>query len=223
MSAYTPLASYSDISAGPLNDIVRGMVTNAGEPWVQANIMVPASRAIESMCNRRLTPFTISESCRAQNIDPDEQTDVYTPLDQTAMLGMSRAASLGSSELVRHTWVREYPVRWPDLWTGSISSIVIYRAVSGSQTITDMSTVQYETDTGHIRFTLGTYLPQGSTIVVNYSGGYSTVPDELKAASILKATQIGILYLEPEARPDVDLNELKSEIDSLVTPYLRDD
>lgn len=199
------------------------MVATSGSSFVQNSIMVPASRAIESYCNRRLTPFTgLVESVRAQNIDPDEQTDVYTPLDQTAMLGMSRAASLGSSELVRHAWLREFPPRWTDLWTGSITQIDIYRAVSGSQTITDSTNWQYETDTGHVRFTLGTFLPQGSTIKFTYSGGYSTTPDDLKTACELKATLIALLFLEPEARPDVDTAELNAEIKELLAPYDRD-
>jgi hypothetical protein len=218
MATYAPLASVSDLTTSPLNDIFRNM--NAP---VQTKILTQASRALESYCNRRLAPFTgLPESHRAQNIDPDEQTDVYTPLDQTAMLGLSRAQSLGSSELVRHDWLRETPVRWPDLWTGSIQSITIWRAVTGSQVITDMTPVQYEADTGHVRFSLGTYLPQGSTIVYSYSGGYSTIPDELNLACLLKSAQIGILYLEPEARPNIDTAELTGEIESLLSSYIRD-
>lgn len=215
MTAYVPLATVADMETTPLYDLIRNLSASS-----QTNLLTRASRAVESYCNRRLAPFTITESHRAQNIDPDEQTDVYTPLDQTAMLGMSRAASLGSSELVRHEWLREYPVRWQDLWSGSLVAITIYRAVSGSQDV-DVSTVQYEVDTGHIRYTLGTYLPQGSTQVIEYTGGYSTVPDELIMATELRAAIMQIVHLEPESRSH-DLDELKAEYAEILSPYVRD-
>jgi hypothetical protein len=222
---YTPLASYTDASSSPLNDIFRGMVTTSGSSFVQNSVMIPASMAIESQCNRRLTPFTgLVESFRAQNVDPDDQTDFGMPMSQSAMLGISRAQSLGATQLVRHGWLREHPVRWPDLWSGSISDIKLYWATSGSQDMPSpvtASSVQYEVDTGHVRFNLGTFLPQGSTVVATYSGGYSTVPSELKAACMLKATEIGLLYLEPESRPSIDMGELKDGIERLIDPYIR--
>ena len=183
--------------------------------------MTRASRAVESYCNARLSPFTLTESCRAQAVDPDEQIDAYTPLDQIGMLGLSRAQSLGSSELVRHTWVRERPRVWVDQWVGSVSNVVIYRSFSGSQTVT-ASALQYETDTGHIRFAFGTYVPQGSTIVVTYSGGYNPIPDDLIQATVYKATEIALLDLEPEARPEIDLSELIAATATLLSPYVAD-
>ena len=219
MAAYSPLATVSSASSTPLNNIIKNF--SATE---QTNLMTRASRAIETYCQRRLTPFTgLVESQRAQAVDPDEQMDTWVPLDTAGALGMSRAASLGANDLVRHFWVRQYPPVWEDLWTGSITSIAIYRAIAGSQTITDMTNVQYETDTGHVRFNLGSYVPQGSTLSVTYSGGYSTIPDELVQACILRAAKIALVDLNPQQKNavDIDVQNLESEIKDLLTDYVR--
>ena len=220
--AYTPLATVANLTATPLAAIVRSF--SAGE---EQNLLIRASRAIEAACDRHLSPFTgLVETTRAQAIDPDEMVDAYTPLDEQGALGMSRAQSLGAGELVRQAWLREAPPRWPELWTGpggtgaAIQSITILRAFSGSQTIVP-NTVQFEPDTGHVRFVLGTFIPQGSTLVFAYSGGYNPVPDDLIQATIWKAAELALIDMEPASRPEVDLVELREGIATLIAPYVR--
>jgi hypothetical protein len=86
-----------------------------------------------------------------------------------------------------------------------------------------MTNVQYETDTGHVRFNLGSYVPQGSTLSVTYSGGYSTIPDELVQACILRAAKIALVDLNPQQKNavDIDVQNLESEIKDLLTDYVR--
>src|SRR5579859_1938372 len=125
--------------------------------------MIQASYAVEDYCAVRLAPFTgLVESCRAMAMDVEESWDVYTPVDQSSALAMSRAQSLGAAQLVRHTWVRNRPPTRNDLWQGQVTDITILRAVSGSQDIGGSSVagaIQYEQDTGHIRFYYGSFIP----------------------------------------------------------------
>jgi hypothetical protein len=218
--AYTPLATVTQLTATPLNNVVRQY--SSAE---QANLLTRASRAIETFCQRRLSPFTISESCRAIEVDPEEVWDIYIPVDPTSQMAISRAQAMGASSLVRHFWVREYPPTWQDLWQGSIGSVTIYRSIAGTQTISgnDVATqLQYEQDTGHVRMYYGAYVPQGSTIVATYSGGYNPVPDELVQATILRAAKMAIVALEPEEEGRPALADLDAEIADLLSDYVRD-
>src|SRR5690242_17717553 len=149
----TPLASVAQFTEGPFANLVSGFSGPA-----QANLMLQATRACESACDRRLAVFSgVTETQRADAMDVEDAMDAYVPLDPTSQLGFSRAQSLGSTLLTRHFWVREHPPRYPELWTGSIASISLLRAYSGTQTVS-VSTIQYETDTGHVRFQLGTFV-----------------------------------------------------------------
>jgi len=224
--SYTPLASYADLSAGPLVAITSSFT--GGE---QTNLMTRASRALEVQAGRRLAQFSgLVETHTLQALDIDDaEVGAYVPLPESAVMGISRAQSLGISNLVRHLWLNQYPGDlWPELWLNAtsplsnIASIVVYRSFSGSETL-DVSALQYESDKGHIRLALGTFAPQGSTAVITYSGGYATVPDDLKQLAIFKATEMALLDLDPEARADhgVDLSEIRQYIADGLAPYMR--
>lgn len=187
----TPLCTVEQFLEGAFQDLARDYSTTA-----LANIMIEATRAVEDACDRRLAPFTITETQRADAMDIEDALDAYVPLDPTSQLGFSRAQSLGSTLLVRHFWVREIPYRYPEYWTGQINSIALLRSFSGTQSVA-INTLQYEQDTGHVRFQLGTFVPQGTTIVVNYSGGYSTVPAALVRACKYMAASIVLKELDP--------------------------
>lgn len=212
-----PLASTADFNEGPFADLTRGFDARA-----HARLMISATRACESACDRRLALFTgLVETQRADAMDIEDALDSYIPLDPTSQLGFSRAQSLGSTLLTRHFWVREYPPRYADLWQGSISDIHVFRSFSGDQQVL-VSTVQYEPDTGHCRFQLGTFIPPGTTIKVTYGGGYNPVPVDLMEASRFMAASIAIKQLDPEARPSGhDANELRAEAMEMLAPYVR--
>lgn len=121
--------------------------------------------------------------------------------------------------LVRHFWVREYPPRYPEMWTGVVNSISVRRSFSGTQTV-DPSTTQYEPDTGHVRFQLGTFIPAGTTILCTYSGGYSTVPADLVRAAKLLTASLIVRELAPSSQSrDPDL--LHTEAVDALAPYTR--
>lgn len=213
----TPLASVAQFTEGPFANLVSGFSSPA-----QTNLMLQATRACESACDRRLAPFAgVTETQRAAAMDVEDAMDSYVPLDPTSQLGFSRAQSLGSTLLARHFWVREHPPRYPELWSGSIATIGLLRSYSGTQAV-GISTLQYETDTGHVRFQLGTFVPPGTTIVVTYSGGYSTVPADLVQACQYMAASMAVKQLDPvDGRSGHDPDALRSDALEMLAPYTR--
>lgn len=182
----TPLATAAEMLGGQFADLVKDYSSDALDL-----LMIEATRECEGIADRRLAPFAgIVETQRAEAMDIEDALDAYVPLDPTSQLGFSRAQSLGSTLLVRHFWVREYPKRYPEFWAGSIASVNLFRSYSGQQDVS-VSTIQFEPDTGHCRFQLGTFVPPGTTIQVTYSGGYSTVPADLgRACKYLGAVNV---------------------------------
>lgn len=211
----TPLASAAQLLQGRFADLVRDF-----DPAALDEIMIEATRLCEDHVDRRLAPFTgLIETQRADALDVEDALDAYVPLDPTSQLGFSRAQSLGSTLLTRHFWVREYPPRYPDFWTGSISGIELLRSFSGIQTV-DVSQVQYEQDTGHVRFQLGTFVPPGTTIVATYSGGYSTIPASLVRACKLMAASLAATELDP-MQPGHDPGALRADAEDALERFVR--
>lgn len=212
----TPLCTSAIMQNGAFADLVRDFSQNTLD-----HIMLRATRLCESSTDRRLAPFTITETQRAQMLDVDDITEMPGPMEPSAQLGFSRAQSLGTSQLVRHFWVREYPPRYPEYWTGNINSISLLRSYSGIQSVVT-GTMQYETDTGHCRFQLGTYVPTGTTIVVNYTGGYATIPLDLEQACEFMAASIVLKQLDPaQAQHGHDPDALRLDALEILTAYTR--
>jgi hypothetical protein len=213
----TPLATVAQFTEGPFANLVSGYSTQA-----QNDLMLQATRACEDACDRRLTPFVnIVETQRADAMDIEDAMDAYVPLDPTSQLGFSRAQSLGSTLLTRHFWVREFPPRYPELWTGNISAINLFRSYSGVQAVA-VSGIQYEPDTGHCRFQLGTFVPPGTTIQVTYSGGYATVPASLVQACQYMAASMAVKQLDPvDGRSGHDPDALRSDALEMLAPFTR--
>ncbi|MGH7743284.1 MAG: hypothetical protein ACREQ5_00480 [Candidatus Dormibacteria bacterium] len=214
----TPLATGTQLSEGAFTDLVRSYT-----PPALNDIMIQATRACETETGRRLAPFTLTETHRADGVDPDEYTDAANlPLDLQGTLGRSYAYNLGASTLVRHCWLNEYAPLFQDMWTYSDVSITIVRSYGGSQTLTTTQIVGPELDTGHILFNLGLFIPIGSWIRVTYSGGYTVVPADLVRACVYMAAAIVCRELDPMSSshghsPD----ELESLAIGWLGPYSR--
>lgn len=216
VDSVTPLATIQDFEEGPYADLVVNYTAVA-----KTNLMLRATRMCETLCDRRLAPFTgLVETQRAQSLDVEDALDAYVPLDPTSQLGFSRAMSLGSTLLIRHFWVRNNPPQYQDMWTGSISAINLFRSFSGQQAVAP-STIQFEPDTGHVRFQLGTFVPPGTTIQVIYSGGYTTVPADLVEGCKTMAAWLVVRELDPtQTGHDPDL--LHSNAEMMLDGYMRD-
>lgn len=212
----TPLCTSATMQSGAFADLVRDYT----EPALE-RLMQRATRMCEAATDRRLATFTITESMRAQALDVDDITEIPGPMEPSAQLGFSRAQSLGTSQLVRHFWLREYPPRWPEYWGGHINTITLWRSYSGQQAVVT-NTVQYEIDTGHVRFQLGTYVPVGTTIQINYTGGYTTVPFDLEQACEYMAASIVMKQLDPtQAMRGHDPDALRLDALEILTAYTR--
>ena len=213
-----PLATPAQMAQGAFADLVRGY-----SPPDLADLMYEATRACETECGRRLAPFTITESFRAEGIDPDEYGDTTSvPLDFQGTTGQSYALALGAQQLVRHVWVNQYPPHFPDLWTYSNVSIEIVRSYGGTQTVPASQITGPEMD-GHIRFQLGTFLPIGSLIRPTYSGGYTTSPRDLVRGCKYMAASIAVTELDPMMHGGHDAETLEAKAVAWLSPYARVD
>ena len=216
--APTPLATFAQLSEGPFADLVKDYSPTAGQ-----DLMIEATRACESVTDRRLAPFTaVTESHRASGIDPDEYADsANLPMDIQGTIGRSYARALGASALVRHVWLNEHAVRYPEYWTYSVVSLEIIRSYGGSEILTAQRVVGPEPDSGHVLFQLGTFLPIGSWIRVTYGGGYTTIPADLVRACKYMAAAIVVRELDPVQSGGHDPDLLHNEAIEFLAPYLR--
>lgn len=188
-----PLVSVSSLQEGAFADLTRSFSTQALQ-----DICVEASRACETETGRRFMPFTITETHRAEGVDPDEYASVNggVPMDILGTLGASYATAMGSTgEWVRHCWLHEHAPVYQEMWAYSNVSVTLFRSIGGSQPANILRGPT--SDTGHIWFRLGTFLPIGSQIEVTYSGGYATIPADLVRAAKYMAAAICARELDP--------------------------
>lgn len=195
------------------------------DPATLADLLLQATRACETECNRRLVPFTgLVETHRAEGVDPDEYSgSVDIPMDVQGTLGRSYAASLGGGGgLVRHCWLSEYAPQYPEFWSYSQVSITIVRSYGGSQVFTASSIEGPEVDSGHVWFRLGTWLPVGSWIRAVYSGGYTTIPADLVRGGMWMAGSIAVAELDPARNVQGHSSgELEAKAVAWLAPYVR--
>lgn len=214
--APTPLCTWAQVTEGAFANLLQGYTSTAA----QQDLLSEATRMCEDACDRRFATFTATETQRADALDVEDALDAYVPLDPQSQLGVNRAASLGSTLLVRHFWVRQYAARYPEMWTGTINSITLLRSFSGIQNV-NVSQIQYESDTGHVRFQLGTFVPPGTTIVCNYTAGYTTVPAALVRACKYMVASIAVRELDPVQNSGHDPDLLRTDALDALAPFVR--
>lgn len=197
------------------------------EPTLLADILVEATTHLEDRTGRRLAPFTghIYED-RLFGIDPAEYGSNASdlPVDIFGSLGMSQATALGASQLVRHFWLDQFAPVYPELWSYTIESMVLYRTYGDYQPI-DFAHGGIRgpsiTD-GHVWLRLGTFAPEGTRVKVVYSGGYTKgTPPSLRRACLFQAAKFVILEFEPQIRREMNLEEMQNQIDNLLSPWIR--
>lgn len=212
-----PLATSADMQGGQFADLVRDY-----SPAALDQTMIEATRLCEGVAGRRLAPFTgVPETHRATGIDPDEYTDATSlPMDILGSLGRSYANALGAGDQVRHVWLNEFAPRYPEMWTYSNLQITILRSYGGSQTVNTANIIGAENDSGHVWFTLGTFLPLGSLIRATYNGGYTTVPADLNRACKLKAAVLVLGEIDPAGTQfGHDPGALSKQADDILCRY----
>lgn len=216
----TPLATVAQMSEGAFADLIRSF-----SPTFQADLMIEATRECEGAVGRRLAPFTqLPETHRAEGIDPDEYADsANLPMDIQGTLGRSYAMALGANSLVRHMWLNEYAPRHAEYWQYANLNITLIRSYGGTQTVSPAQLLTTSSDTGHVFFQLGLFLPVGTTIQVAYDGGYQTIPADLVRACKYMAASIAVTELDPTQQAhghDPDLLEAKAV--AILDAFVRD-
>jgi hypothetical protein len=186
------------------------------------DLMISATEEIEDRCDRRLAPFTVTESHRATGVDQDILGSADMPLDITGALGYSQALAFASVNMVRDVMLEEYAPRRQDLWSYTVTQIELLRAYGDTQIVPATEIEGPEPDTGHFRFHLGVFCPVGTFIRVTYQGGYTAgIPTALNKACIYQAFKLAIVGAEPEARKELSLAELDAMILGQIAPYIR--
>jgi hypothetical protein len=194
--AGTPLCSAEQFNNSPFANLVSDFTTDGLN-----DLLIEATRLCEDECDRRLTPFTITETHRLLGIDPDEYADATAmPIDVQGVVSRSYASAVGVSDLVRHVDLDQYAPRYPDMWSyGDDFTINVIRSFGGNQVFTATNVIGPDPDTGHVWFQLGSFTPVGSLAQVTYSGGYSTIPASLVNAGRFMAAHLACTYLVPQS------------------------
>lgn len=215
----TSLASLADFGIGPFSDLASAI-----EPEALQDFLLEGTRACEDLTERRLAPFTITETLRASALDPDEYAEsANIPMDIQGTLGLSYATTLGAVTLVRHAWLHEHPPRYQDMWAYSGLTVEIIRSYGGTETLIPSQILDGPDDTGHLWFQLGQFIPIGSRVRCTYSGGYTVaVPAPLVRANKLLTAEIIIRELDPEADgPGHDPGALHADAVAILTNWGR--
>lgn len=174
----TPLITWAQFVQGGYADLAKGYTSSTA----QADLLIEATREVEGICDRRFAPFTITESHRAEGVDPDEYGDGYAvPMDILSTLGASYASALGASTLVRECWLNEYAVKHPEYWSYTNVTVDIVRSYGGTQHAVPLLDGPAP-DSGRVWFALGTFVPVGSQVYVTYSGQYTIMPASITRA-----------------------------------------
>jgi hypothetical protein len=213
-----PLCSAAQFTESAFGDLVSGWSTGA-----LSDLLVEGTRLCESETGRRLAPFTnVPETHRAEGMDPDEYTDsANIPMDLQGTLGRSYAQAIGVTTLVRHLWLNEYAVRYPELWTYSNVTINIVRSYGGSEVLSSAQYIGADVDSGHVWFNLGLFIPLGSYAQVLYSGGYTVAtPADLVRANKFMCAYLAVRELNPAAS-DHNPDELHAEALMALANYAR--
>jgi hypothetical protein len=108
------------------------------------------------------------------------------------------------------------------MWTYANLQVTILRSYGGSQVMNATSLIGAEADSGHVWFTLGTFLPVGSLIRVNYDGGYTTVPADLGRACKLQAASLVLGEIDPAGTQfSHDRGALAEQAEKILCNYQR--
>ena len=192
-----PLCSTANFTSSAFADLVAGY----SEPAL-SDLMSESTRACEGAAGgKRLAPFTITETTRADGVDPDEYpAGASLPMPIQGTVGWSEALALGGgSDLVRHCWLTQVPPRYPDLWAYSGVSVTVIRSYSGTQQYNASQLLDGPDNTGHLWFQIGSLVPIGSRVRVTYCGGYTVaIPADLVRAGRLMAAWMVLTELDPQ-------------------------
>lgn len=205
---FTPLATSADFKASAYANMASTLQNGELD-----RIMAVATRDCESACDNRMAPFTLTESLRLTDTDVDDVIPNGIIVPPNAQLGLDYARALQTPTLIRGFQVRNYPKVYSDLWNAAAAtsvSITLTWAVQHQPFVILPTQIQFFPDTGLGQFTLGTFAPPGATALITYSGGYTTVPDDLKQAALHMAASELAHMLDPVDANGADPDKLRT-------------
>lgn len=191
-----PLCTPDQFTEGAFADLV-----SAYPPLPDA--LIEATREIEDICSRRLSPFTgLTETVRVDTVPPDEHAQVQVTRPPVPWVPPPNFDPVLNAQ-VRHCWLPQRPPRYPDLWTYDVTAITVSGA--NPYSIPADQILYGPDDEGHMWIQPGQYLAAGSRIQPTYSGGYTVaVPASLvRVCKYFTAAAI-IRELNPDVSPDPD-------------------
>jgi hypothetical protein len=189
----TALATADQFTEGPFADLATAV-----SPQALTDALGEATRIAEEEAGYRLAPFTgLTETVRVAATPPDEHALVQVPGHRVPVFPPAGFDPVLNSQ-IRHFWLPQRPLRYPDMWSYDVTEIV----TSGpySYAITDF--IDGPDDEGHMWVQPGQYLATGSRIRVTYSGGYTiAIPASLVRVCKLLTAEIIIRELDPDDAP----------------------
>lgn len=214
----TTLCTWAQFTSGPFADLGRSYE----DPEAQLEVLSEATRLCEDAIDRRLVPFVGHvDVLDCYGINPDEYPNQGAATSQQAALGQSYANSLGGDTGVRRVWVREYGVRYPELWTYANVSVQIETTYGGAATATAIDQLP-DVDSGALWFSLGTWVPIGSKARVTYSGGYTVaIPASLVRAGKFMTAYVVLREIQP-SKVTRDPAALRDDALFALSAYARD-
>ncbi len=212
------LATFAQVAEGALSDLVSG-ITSA---TAQLDLMDEATRACETVADRRLAPFVgLVESHRLEGVDPDEYpAGSGLPITLETMGRGSLGTVLGVGDnLVRHVWLDQFAPRYADLWAYSNVTVTLTDTAGAVQTLSSAQLLAPQVDSGHLWLPVGTWAPIGSWASITYSGGYTiATPADLTRACKYMAAAIAADDLDPLNQQSA---ALRAKAEALLCPYQR--
>lgn len=193
--------SQSDSSTSPLAYLWRNLDDTA-----LLGILTKASRKVEGIVRSRLVAFTTTETVRFTPDSDDSQ--ILTPWYG----GYSTAAAYNCVGFVSTN-----PPMRPESWTGTLTGISVLGTGNAVTTI-DVSTAIFVPSEGRIVLPAaglgGALLAQ-----VSYTGGYSTVPDDLIEATIYIAADTWLVGTDARDG-QMDAQDIWTRAQSELAPWI---
>lgn len=205
----TSLAQVTDVRQSPSDtgtSPVARIWRNMQDPQL-LTLLTRATRKVEGIVGTRLASFSTSESVW---FSPSSNVAYPAVLPGTSWWGST--PPLAWSGFVGNT-----PPRMEEDWTGSLTEITALDPNTNLPVTIDVSAAQFDASSGRVVLG-GSSLTANTTMRVTYTGGYSTVPDDLIEATIYTAADSWIAGVEaPRDMPDPQ--ELWARINTLLAPW----
>ena len=201
------------------------MLAKDRDPITIQETLIEATADIESLTSRRLAPFqNIIFEDMLNGINPNEYGDDSPgmPMSLQGSLGVSFANALGSDDLVRNFFIDQYAPLYSELWTYDIQSITLSLTYGNTQSVQLDAVYGPAANNGFMRLPLGTFAPEGTRIIIVYSGGYTLgIPPNLGRACLMQTAKLLTVDAVQAGHSTEGMAEHNDSVDRLIAPWMR--